>query len=258
MSKLKQLITTIRQHPYYPPIRNIFLLTLGLFILWQLINLYRAATDPRNQQFYSWWRGDDATRAQLITTTQDTCPQAPFLLPSEGFIGLLYADPRGPYSARRPHQGIDIFSNADPGLTPVYAAADGYITRESNWRSSLIQRIPHDPLQPDRQIWLYYTHMARHGTTDSDFIEPAFPPGTRDFFVERGTLLGYTGNFNGSAPNPVGTHLHFSIIKDTGNGSYTNELDFNNSIDPSPYLGLNVHYDCQPTNSQTCTLTPTC
>jgi hypothetical protein len=33
-------------------------------------------------------------------------------------------------------------------------------------------------------------------------------------------------------------HLHFSIVLDDGQGSFRNELEFDNTLDPSPYLGL--------------------
>jgi peptidoglycan LD-endopeptidase LytH len=152
-------------------------------------------------------------------------------LPSEGFVGLFYADPRAPYTPRNPHQGIDIFSPDEPGVTPVYAAYDGYVTRESHWRSSLIIRIPDDPLQPGRQIWLYYTHLADQA--GNSFIINTIPPGTRDLFVEQGTFLGYMGEFNGESGRPIWVHLHFSIVKDDGRANYLNELDFDNTIDPS-------------------------
>ncbi|HSM58837.1 MAG TPA: M23 family metallopeptidase [Candidatus Sulfomarinibacteraceae bacterium] len=209
---------------------------------------------PQSQGLRQWWRGDEATRKALVTVRRDTCPGAPFILPSDGFIGLLYADPRGPYSADNPHQGIDIFSDSAPGVTPVYAAYDGYVTREAGWKSTLIQRIPRDPLRPERQIWLYYTHMADE-SGENDFIQPPFAPGTRELFVEQGTLLGHTGNYSGSPVRTVWTHLHFSIVLDDGNGHYLNELEFSNTLDPSPYLGMAVHYDraedgapirCQP------------
>lgn len=203
-------------------------------------------TDPRSESFIRWSRGDDLERQALLTVQREACPGAPFILPADGFIGLLYADPRGPYSSSNPHQGIDIFSpdRGRPGLVPVYAAYDGYITREEDWRSTLIQRIPKDPFHPDQQIWLYYTHMA--DTEGNDFIEEAFPPGVREVFVEQGTLLGYTGNYNGDSARGVWVHLHFSIVKDDGAGAYTNELDFNNTLDPSPYLGMPAHYGCAP------------
>lgn len=212
------------------------------FITLQTAELIRDLRDPLSRDLIDWFRGDGTVQEALITTQHDVCPGAPFVLPSDGYIGLLWADPRGPYSSANPHQGIDIFSSSEPGLTPVYAAYDGYIRRESDWRSTLIMRIPSDPLQPSRQIWLYYTHMAdRDG---NDFIVDAFEPGLSERFVKQGTLLGYTGDYNGSSPRSIGVHLHFSIVLDDGSGRYLNELEFDNTLDPSPYLGLSLNYVC--------------
>lgn len=233
---------------------GVLLLTFALLIYYTL-QLLTDLRDPRSGDFLSWQGGNEATRAALVTVQRDQCPNAPFILPADGFIGLLYGDPRGPYSSAAPHQGIDIFSNTDPGLTPVYAAYDGYITREPGWRSTLIQRVPDDPLNPGVQIWLYYTHMA--DTEGNDFIEEAFPPGTTEMFVEQGTLLGYTGDYNGDSLRSVWVHLHFSIVRDDGNGRYRNELDFNNTLDPSPYLGMSLNHSCTPAATG-CTPTPTC
>ncbi|MCB8985526.1 MAG: M23 family metallopeptidase [Ardenticatenaceae bacterium] len=217
---------------------------LALYLVDQAYSFLRYLNDPHSKSFMQWATGDTAVRQSLITVQRDACPGAPFILPADGFIGLLYADPRGPYSNLNPHQGIDIFSSTDPGLTPVYAAYDGYVTREKEWKSSLIIRVPDDPLHPGTQIWLYHTHMAdRDG---NDFIVDAFPPGTRELFVPQGTLLGYTGDYNGRSPRTVWVHLHFSIVKDDGHGRYTNELDFNNTLDPSPYLGMALNYHDAP------------
>lgn len=238
---------------------RIALLLIAVVVLavlgWRLVRFVGDLRGPRADQFWRWAGGDEAARAELVTVQRETCPGAPFVLPTDGFIGLLYADPRGPYSAASPHQGIDIFSNAAPGLMPVYAAYDGYISRESGWRSALIQRVPDDPLSSGRQIWLYYAHMADED--GNSFIEPAFPPGTSELFVERGTLLGYTGDYNGGALRDVWVHLHFSIVHDNGRGGYANELEFNNTIDPSPYLGLPVHYDCGDAAME-CSPNPVC
>jgi murein DD-endopeptidase MepM/ murein hydrolase activator NlpD len=57
-------------------------------------------------------------------------------------------------------------------------------------------------------------------------------------YVEAGTLLGYQGNYSGDPDNPTGVHLHFSIVRDDGQGQFLNELDMDNTLDPSPYLGL--------------------
>ena len=223
------------------------LIILLLLVLTALLGLYlssiwRGVSSPRSQDFIRWWRGTAQERAQLITVQRDSCPGAPFILPADGYIGLLYEDPRGPYSTGNPHQGIDIFSNSEPGVTPVYAAYDGYLTRESTWHSSIIVRVPQDPFQPEDQIWLYYTHMA--DASGNDYIDEAFPPGTREKFVPQGTLLGYTGDYNGRSLRDIWVHLHFSIVKDDGSGNYANELQIENTKDPSPYLGMQLNYTC--------------
>jgi hypothetical protein len=159
--------------------------------------------------------------------------QAPFLFPTEGYIGYLWDDS---FRLGHRHQGIDIFGGGAVGETPVYAAYDGYLTRLPQWKSSLILRLPEDPLAPERQIWLYYTHLAdREGNS---LIQPDFPAGTYERFVAAGTLLGYQGNYSGDPLQPVGVHLHFSIVLDDGQGHFRNELDIRNTLDPSPYFGL--------------------
>lgn len=218
----------------------------GFGVLLVAILLICAVNDlmgSHGRRFIQWAQGDPDVRAGLVTVQRERCAGAPFILPADGFIGLLYADPNGPYSPVSPHQGIDIFSNSEAGITPVYAAYDGFITRENDWRSTLIQRVPDDPLNPGNQIWLYYTHMADEA--GNDFIRDEFPPGTSEFFVEQGTLLGYTGNYNGGAIRDIWVHLHFSIVRDDGRGRYTNELEFANTLDPTPYLNLPLNYACR-------------
>jgi murein DD-endopeptidase MepM/ murein hydrolase activator NlpD len=258
VNNLKKPIHWLRQprHRRLKIAGLIITLVAGCYLSIRAILLVTQLTDPRNSNFARWFMGNEADRQALITTQGEACEGAPFILPADGFIGLLYGDARGPYSQRNPHQGIDIFSNGSPGETPVYAVYDGYIRREFNWVSTLIQRVPDDPLQPGRQIWLYYTHLAP-ASGETDFIEPAFPPGAPELFVEQGTLLGYTGNYSGNPANPVGVHLHFSIIRDDRVGNYTNELEFANSIDPSPYLGMAVNAGCQR-GVPACTSEPVC
>ncbi|HEY9075468.1 MAG TPA: M23 family metallopeptidase [Anaerolineaceae bacterium] len=161
------------------------------------------------------------------------CGNAPFLLPSTGFIGYLWDDSFRP---GHHHQGIDIFGGGKPGVTPVIAAADGYLTRLPDWKSSLIIRLPRDPLHPDRQIWLYYTHLA--DPQGNSLIDRQYPAGTSEKAVRAGDPLGYQGNYSGNPASPVGVHLHFSIVLDDGRGKFRNELEIGNTLDPSPYLGL--------------------
>jgi len=190
-------------------------------------------TSPRSRQVWDWLH-DPSLYPDWVVSAGERCGNAPFLMPTSGFIGFIWDDSF--YPGHR-HQGIDIFGGQEVGTTPVYAAYSGYLTRQADWKASLIIRVPQDPLVPSRQIWIYYTHMA-DPSGDASFILPDYPPGTHEVYVEAGTLLGYQGNYSGNAYNPVGVHLHFSIVRDNGRGSFLNELEFQNTYDPSPYLGL--------------------
>jgi hypothetical protein len=185
------------------------------------------------------WLSEAGAHPEWAVQAGQRCGEAPFLIPTDGFIGYLWGSFRPGHS----HQGLDIFGG---GLnqTLVIAAYPGYLTRLPEWRSSLIIRIPEDPLRPGQQVWTYYTHMA-----DSDgnsYISSAFPPGAQEVFVEAGTLLGYQGNYSGDPFNPVGIHLHFSIVLDDGLGKFLNELEIDNTLDPSPYLGLSLNANQNP------------
>lgn len=199
-----------------------------LFLSW-----YRSGGES-NVQIRQWFISPES-RPQLTTEGGIACEGAPFILPSEGFIGLLWADPARPYTPLRRHSGIDIFGDGPPGTVPNYAAYDGYLTRLADWKSTVIIRHD-DPLQPGRTIWTYYTHMANDNGSQS-FIVPDFPPGASNVWVEQGTVLGYQGTFSGTGP-PIGMHLHFSIVKSDENGVFLNEAVIDNTLDPSPYLGL--------------------
>lgn len=179
-----------------------------------------------------------------LTTNRQPCPGAPFVLPSEGFIGLLWNDPAAPYTVLRTHTGIDVFGDGAPGTVPVYAVADGWLSRLPEWISSVIIRHD-DPLQPGRTIWTYYTHMASVDGSRS-FIAPAFPQGTVDEPITQGTLLGYQGEYAGVGAAPIGMHVHFSIVQSEDNGAFKNEAYLDNTLDPSPYFGMTLNIQSLP------------
>ncbi len=186
----------------------------------------------RVDKFHQWIQ-NPASHPDWKLAAGSQCGSAPFVFPTDGFAGFLWGDLMG---RLHKHQGIDVFGGTDPGVTRVVAAYPGYLTRLPDWKSSVIVRVPEDPLHPGQQIWLYYTHMA--DPAGNSFIPADFPPGTSEKLIEAGTLLGYQGDYSGDPTNPVGVHLHFSIVKDDGTGKFKNELDINNTLDPSPYLGL--------------------
>jgi len=179
---------------------------------------------------------DPSAHADWQIRAGERCGQATFVFPTDGYIGFGWGDSFRPGHA---HQGVDIFGPVGVGRTQVVAAYPGYLTRLPDWKSAVIIRIPDDPLQPGRQIWTYYTHMA--DAQGHSFIDAAFPPGTTERPVEAGTLLGYQGNYSADPDNPTGIHLHFSIVLDDGTGSFRNELKIANTLDPTPYLGIEVN-----------------
>jgi len=190
-------------------------------------------TSQSNNYIYRWLT-DPASRPDLVTLRQ-RCGDAPFILPSDGLVGLLWADPARPYNSFRRHTGLDIFGDGDPGTVPVYAVYAGYLSRPADWLSTVI--IQHDdPLKPGRTIWSYYTHMASRDGSDS-FVDGAFPPGTERVWVEQGTLLGYQGEYNGPSFG-IALHVHVSLVKSNGSGSFLNEAKLGNTLDPSPYFGM--------------------
>lgn len=182
------------------------------------------------------WLRDPAAHSAWNVPAGQRCGDAPFIFPTQGFVGFVWDDS---FRIGHRHQGIDVFGGKPVGEEPVIAAYPGYLTRLPDWKSTVIIRIPDDPLNPQRQIWTYYTHMA--DPNGESYISLEFPPGTYDRYVEAGTVLGYQGSYSGDPNNPTGVHLHFSVVKDDGNGGFMNELEIENTLDPSPYLGMELN-----------------
>lgn len=205
--------------------------------------LYHQTRSDSNR-YISQWFNDPARRPALTTIQRVPCPGAPFLLPSDGLIGLLWKDSAAPYNLFRRHSGIDIFGDGAAGTVPVYAAYDGTLTRLPDWKATVIIRHD-DPFHPGRTIWTYYTHMAsRDGATS--YVVDDFPPGTEAVWVPQGTLLGYQGEYSGNSTAPVGTHIHVSIVKSDPDGSFKNEARPGNTLDPSPYFGMALNIEDKP------------
>ena len=217
---------------------------MGVIIVSVLVLIYFYFRSPwgtkginRTSMVLAWINNPDG-HPEWKVTASTRCQGAVFDIPTDGFIGYLWNDS---FYVGHHHQGIDIFAGDEGGSTPVYAVYDGYLTRLADWKSSVIIRIPEDPLHPGQQIWTYYTHMA--DPSGNSYISAEFPPGTSEVLVKAGTLLGYQGNYSGSSDNPTGVHLHFSIVKDDGKGMFKNELKIENTLDPSPYFGINLNAD---------------
>jgi len=217
-------------------------LAAGITIAILLLLLFGASyirIHDRGLSEYIQYKQDPDNVTLPITTGLAQCEMAPFIIPTDGWIGVLYND--GILGTRQ-HSGLDIFGLEGNGVTPVYATYDGYVTRLPEWVSAVIIRHPEDPLMPERQIWTYYTHMA--DAAGNDYIIDQIPPGTFELPVKQGTLLGYQGDYNGDSLRQIDTHLHFSIVLDNGSGQFLNETVIANTIDPSPYLGMRLNAGC--------------
>ncbi|MEM6527887.1 MAG: M23 family metallopeptidase [Chloroflexota bacterium] len=231
-------------------LRRVFFLIVVVLVIaagWWGFRLYSWTRSNSLPYIYDWFRNPEV-RPQLSTHLTEPCPGAPFLLPSSGLVGLLYADPAAPYNAVRRHTGLDIFGDGAPGAVPIVAAYDGWLSRLPSWRSTVIIR-HEDPLREGRIIWTYYTHMAsRDGTID--FIHPDFPRGTSEVPVTQGQVIGWQGEYGGNLS--IGLHLHFSIVKSAADGSFENESILVNTLDPSPYLGIDLNALNSPRRPVTC------
>lgn len=223
-------------------------ITIGLlltFVAYRwLLPRYSESRSNSNPVIERWFTDVSSRPALTTAMNRTTCPGAPFSLPSNGLIGLLWDDSAGPYTILNPHTGVDVFGDGDPGTVPVYAAYDGLLSRRSDWISSVI--IKHnDPLQTGRTIWTYYTHMATRDGSKS-FIVPAFPTGTTDMPVKRGDLLGYQGEYAGVGRPPIGMHVHMSLVTSEDDGTFKNEAVIGNTLDPSPYFGMQLNIAALP------------
>jgi len=225
-----------------------WLIGIGLALAGGAIALFlrQSYYSNRTRAVISWIR-DHENFVGPTVSAGERCQDAVFLMPTDGLIGFIWGDSFRP---GHKHQGIDIFGSTTPGETEVFAAYDGYLTRLPDWKSSLIIRVPEDPIQPGRQIWLYYTHLA--DADGNSLIAEKFSPGSLEVPVTAGDLLGTQGNYSGTSGSPVGVHLHFSIVMDDGKGRFLNELEIENTLDPSPYFNLALNAKANPDQVPAC------
>ncbi|MEM7345341.1 MAG: M23 family metallopeptidase [Chloroflexota bacterium] len=232
---MKKLSSFIRS-PYFLIGGAIIIIAVFVLLIYGQARVRSMAT--RFGRIGTWFDNPTANVSWQITGGE-RCGDAPMLMPTTGFIGVRWNDGMPPLYQ---HSGLDIFSpDGADNVTPIYAAYDGYLYRQESWRSAVIIRHPNFEHLPDvvggQQIWTYYTHMASADGTES-FVAPEFPRGTSEVFVEAGTLLGYQGSWSGSPTRQMGRHLHISIVKSDSDGTFLNETDINNTLNPAPFLGL--------------------
>ncbi|MEW6092969.1 MAG: hypothetical protein AB1531_03285 [Chloroflexota bacterium] len=227
---------------------TILVLILGVFVgLGFYLFRTMLPASGRSARVVEWIRHPEEHPDWAVRAGTRCLPSAPFVMPTDGLVGYLWDDS---FLPDHRHTGLDIFGGTNVGVTPIVAAYPGYLWRLPEWKSAVIVRVPEDPLQPGRQIWLYYTHMA--DPNGNSFISSNFPPGTTEMYIEAGTFLGYQGNYTGDSANPSGVHLHFSIVLSDEDGKFMNELEIKNTLDPSPYFGILLNGQTAPDEVVVC------
>jgi hypothetical protein len=146
-----------------------------------------------------------------------TCPNAPWRLPTRGDFGMWWDSKQ-----------LYFMGEGDENTVPVYAVADGLLTRGTDWVGSVA--IQHqDPLREGEKIWTFYDGMAGTRGWES-FIVADYPPGSVEVPVKAGQLLGYQGIWSREFDRNIWVHLHFALV-------YANPED---GSFPSEKVGLEV------------------
>ena len=156
-----------------------------------------ATGDPRFRElFASWTALDNAGPDPFAIETSTTITQPSISVPSRnplnsGRLTSGYGMRNHPVLGRRSrHKGIDL---AAPTGTPVYATADGQVTR-ADWFSTygLYVSIDHGGDLETR-----YAHLSKLSVADGEE-------------VKKGDLIGYVG----STGRSTGPHLHYEVRVD--------------------------------------------
>ena len=164
---------------------------------------------------------------RAVTTTVDACPGSAWRLPGDGSLGIQLVN-----------DGIDFFGNAKEANSPVYAVADGILTRRPEWVDA-VAILHEDPLRPGEKVWAFYGGMASASGTDS-FVAEDFPAGITDIPVKSGQLLGYQGTWSGTPQWPQWVHVFIALVDAHGKSSQPQNITSADLLDPAPYLGLIV------------------
>jgi hypothetical protein len=156
------------------------------------------------------------------------CPGAHWRLPTQGDIGVKWKDGY-----------LDFLGWGNEGEVPVYAVADGLLSRRTDWIDTLV--IKHeDPKNSGEGLWSYYSHMVTSNGKTS-YIHPDFPPGSVDIPVHSGQLIGYQSRWGGRPLQATWLHLHFALLKNSELPVSFEEINPERLINPAVYFGINLN-----------------
>ncbi len=171
-------------------------------------------------------------------------PEVSFQSPLD--TALYLSAPFGSLRDNHFHSGMDIRTFEKEGL-PVYAVADGFVSRIKvspfGYGKALYINHPNGYTSVYAHLQNYYGEIAEYIKSYQYQIKSfAFDnfPGSNTLRVQKGQLIGYTGNTGGS----TGPHLHFEI-RNTKTEEPMNPLLFGiTAIDSlPPFIKRVVFYD---------------
>ena len=178
------------------------------------------------------------TATQRKTSNDLTvCPNAVWRLPSESTLGVQWSD-----------GSLDFLGQGNKGKVPVYAVADGVLTRLNDWVGT-VAILHSDPLHPSEQVWSYYNDMAAENGTVS-YVVDEFPLGVTSVPVKAGQLLGYQGTWSGRPFWSRWLHAQFAVIRAEKGGEFPKEFALKDMLDPLPYLNLDIEPQAENINIQ--------
>ena len=97
-----------------------------------------------------------------------------------------------PFHGKEFHNGIDIVLTSGTKGSPIYAIADGYVTRAS-WYGGYGNCVQY---ACGNGISVLCGHLSGYNCSDGQF-------------VQKGSVIGYIG----STGNSTGPHLHFTVFR---------------------------------------------
>lgn len=157
----------------------------------------------------------------------ESCPGSKWRLPSDGSLGVQWNN-----------DVLDFFGRSTELRIPVYAVADGLLTRPPNW-SDAVAILHEDPNDPRKKIWAVYGGMAE--ADGESLISEEFPVDATKIPVKSGQLLGYQGTWSGTPQWPMWKHASFLVFVDLrGMDTFPSSSTSVTFRDPAEYLGLSV------------------
>ncbi len=158
--------------------------------------------DREFSELFASWKSMDATGIVSATPSPAARVSVPSQMPVEGYtLTSDYGMRNHPVlGGRRNHKGVDL---AAPSGTPVYATADGLVSKAERFSSygNYIQ------IEHGGELQTRYAHLSGYAVANGDM-------------VRKGQLIGYVG----STGRSTGPHLHYEV-RVAGD-----------AVDPRPYM----------------------